>query len=152
MLKLGHILKVFDVKLVAWVRVRTLADDDLPVEMVCPAEGLRGIALDSFPDTQNQEDANCIMYFASLTQQSVYTTNDSARFKPLERSASKKTAARETLSSCFCIGSSRVLILNDVELNLHVEICICSGLWISKLIFIFQCINFHVLNELNCLR
>ena len=36
-----------------------LADDDLPVELGCPAEGLqkvvRGFALDSFPDTQNQE-------------------------------------------------------------------------------------------------
>jgi hypothetical protein len=35
-----------------------LADDDLPVEMVCPAEGLRGFALDSFPDTQNQKHVN----------------------------------------------------------------------------------------------
>ena len=87
-----------------------LADDDLPVELGCPAEGLRGIALDSFPNTQNQEDANCIMYFASLTQQSVITTNDSARFKPLERSASKKTAARETTSSCFSIESCIVLM------------------------------------------
>ena len=120
MLKLGDIIKVFAVKLIAWVRARMLADDDLPVEMGCPAEGLRGFALDSFPDTQNQEDANCIMYFASLTQQSVYTTNDSARFKPLERSASKKTAARETTSSCFSIESSRLLIVYDVELNLNV--------------------------------
>ena len=59
MLKLGDILKVFVVKLIAWVRGRTLADDDLPVELGCPAEGLqkvvRGFALDSFPDTQNQE-------------------------------------------------------------------------------------------------
>ena len=55
MLKLGDILKVFVVKLIAWVRGRTLADDDLPVELGVPAEGLRGFALDSFPDTQNQE-------------------------------------------------------------------------------------------------
>jgi len=59
MLKLGDILKVFAVKLIAWVRGRMLADDDLPVELGCPAEGLqkvvRGFALDSFPDTQNQE-------------------------------------------------------------------------------------------------
>ena len=54
MLKLGDILKVFVVKLIAWVRGRMLADDDLPVELGCPA-GLRGFALDSFPDTQNQE-------------------------------------------------------------------------------------------------
>ena len=50
MLKLGDILKVFAVKLIAWVRGRMLADDDLPVELGCPAEGLRGFALDSFPD------------------------------------------------------------------------------------------------------
>lgn len=61
-----------------------------------------------------------MMYFASFTQQSVITTNDSARFKPLERSASKKTAARETTSSCFSIESSRLLIVYDVELNLNV--------------------------------
>ena len=65
MLKLGDILKVFAVKLIAWVRGRTLADDDLPVELGCPAEGLRGFALDSSPDTQNQEHtgiAYCILH------------------------------------------------------------------------------------------
>jgi hypothetical protein len=55
MLKLGDILKVFAVKLIAWVRGRMLADDDLPVELGCPAEGLQGFALISFPDTPNQE-------------------------------------------------------------------------------------------------
>ena len=65
MLKLGDILKLFAVKLIAWVRGRTLADDDLPVELGCPAEGLRGFALDFFPDTQNQEHtviAYCILH------------------------------------------------------------------------------------------
>jgi hypothetical protein len=38
----------------------------------------------------------------------------------LERSASKKTVARETTSSCFSIESSRLLIVYDVELNLNV--------------------------------